>query len=55
MLKRIFAAFVLLFAFAVTGNAQSKFLRFLDIYGDRADSTYRGDLWTTVLMVEWPI
>jgi tricorn protease len=47
MLKRvIFVVAVCLFA-AIASSAQTKLLRFPDVYGDRVVFTYGGDLWTT--------
>ena len=47
MHKRIVSAFLLIFASALALNAQTKLLRFPDIYGDRVVFTYAGDLWTS--------
>ena len=47
MLIRLFAAAALAAALAVSTAAQTKLLRFPDIYGDRVVFTYGGDLWTS--------
>jgi tricorn protease len=46
MLNKIGAALVLFFASVLALSAQTKLLRFPDIYGDRIVFTYGGDLWT---------
>ena len=47
MLNRlVFIAVVCLFLVSA-GFAQTKILRFPDVYGDRVVFTYGGDLWTS--------
>ena len=52
MLKRLVSirvflpVFVLLVTVTITATAQTKLLRFPDIYGDRVAFTYAGDIWT---------
>ncbi len=46
MFNRSVAVIITLFVFAVCAMAQTKLLRFPDIYGDRIVFTYGGDLWT---------
>src|SRR5438552_8490126 len=47
MLNRIMPALMAVFLLAVCSQAQTKLLRFPDVYGDRVVFTYGGDLWTT--------
>ena len=46
MFKRLTAALVVGFCLVLSIFAQTKLLRFPDIYGDRVVFTYGGDLWT---------
>ncbi len=45
MFKRVFPALLLGLFVVIGANAQTKLLRFPDIYGDRVVFTYGGDLW----------
>ncbi|MEP7212378.1 MAG: S41 family peptidase [Acidobacteriota bacterium] len=47
MIKRLFAAVAVTAALGVYTAAQTKLLRFPDVYGDRVVFTYGGDLWTS--------
>src|SRR3954470_9811571 len=47
MLNRIMSALVAVFLLAICSQAQTKLLRFPDVFGDRVVFTYGGDLWTT--------
>ncbi len=47
MFKRLLPAIAAVFLVVVCSQAQTKLLRFPDIYGDRVVFTYGGDLWTT--------
>lgn len=47
MLKRMLPAIAVVLFLIVCSQAQTKLLRFPDIYGDRVVFTYGGDLWTT--------
>jgi tricorn protease len=47
MLKRLFAAVAVTAALGVYTSAQTKLLRFPDIFADRVVFTYGGDLWTS--------
>ncbi|MFL6466881.1 MAG: S41 family peptidase [Pyrinomonadaceae bacterium] len=46
MLRNLALLVTLVFGFGFTLSAQTKLLRFPDIYGDRIVFTYGGDLWT---------
>ena len=47
MLKRLFFIVVVCLFAASAMLAQTKLLRFPDVFGDRVVFTYGGDLWTT--------
>ncbi|MFN0277168.1 MAG: S41 family peptidase [Pyrinomonadaceae bacterium] len=47
MLKRLLPAIFMALMLVVYSQAQTRLLRFPDIYGDRVVFTYGGDLWTT--------
>ena len=47
MLKRMLSAIAVALFLVVCTQAQTKLLRFPDVYGDRVVFTYGGDLWTT--------
>ncbi len=47
MFNRVFAAVFAVFVLVIGLSAQTKLLRFPDIYGDRVVFTYGGDLWST--------
>lgn len=47
MFNRILVVAALCLLVSITGLAQTKLLRFPDVYGDRVVFTYGGDLWTS--------
>lgn len=49
MLNRLLAAAAICLIFACAGFAQTKLLRFPDVFGDRVVFTYGGDLWTAAI------
>jgi tricorn protease len=53
MLKRIMPAVVAVFLLVLCSQAQTKLLRFPDIFGDRVVFTYGGDLWTRLPTGAW--
>src|SRR5437868_15055547 len=47
MLNRMLSAVAVVLFLVMCASAQTRLLRFPDIYGDRVVFTYGGDLWTT--------